>query len=678
MQFRPVALLLFVAACLFGTAAVAVAQEPPPAPAAGESLDARIDKAIADYEAVRGDRDKLAQRKKLLGWLGELDHPRVTQYLKKELAAVAKSPLAATVLEAIGKVARPDLEPDMLAVLRQPKAQHAVRVAAAAAIVGLGDRASDRMLDLALAEGDGAPEPALRNAVVDALVASGSSRVQRGLAPLLQRGDEPERVAMLRRTAAIHGVAPISNARIVSIREGTLLVAAIAWHQLMEEEHPRGKELTVDMLERVLDVPSPPVAAELVAGLVRVRDADFYPALLRYGAISGKEVKQALRDAAAEAAKDRNLLDWLVVNGLDAELPQQRAAAKVLLMRAPAEVVAPLVERLRKDLKRHKKTALEAAAGLHDLLAKDPSWAQDLATLAAGRDLQSRLLGLSMLGEMESPVGVPLAQKYLDAKAWELRSLCYRYLTKCRDVSSIPFLIDRYGKEEGRLAHELDQALFVHTGSRCWTKKDWQQWWKEHATGFVLPHPDSVKGGGGSGGGRTIAYYDIPLVSARVAFLVDHSGSMKAPVSTDDKRTRLDAAKEQLKLVVEALPDTHMVNLIPFETNVTSLWKELRRLDRESRQEFLEKSQLIPFGQGTNTFGALERAFEDETVDTIYLLTDGVPTVGAVTDIDDILDAIQRINRTRQVVIHCISIGLDSDLLRELAAMTGGEYRFVR
>lgn len=678
MEVRLVPVLLLVSACLFGASARTVAQEPPVAPAAGDGIDARIDKAIADYEAARGDRDKVSQRGKLLAWLGEIDHPRVTEYLKQELQASAKGPAAASVLEAISRVARPGLEPDMLAVLQQPKAQHPVRVAAAAAIVALGDRACDRMLDMVLAEGAGAASPAVKNAVVDALVASASTRAWRGLAPLLSRGDEAERVAMLRRTAAIHGVPPVSNARIRLIREGTLLVAATAWRLLMEEENARGKELTVDMLERVLEVPAPPVAAELVAGLVRTRDPDFYPALLRYGAVPGKEVKQALRAAAAEAAKDRRLLDWLVVEGLDAELPQQRSAAKVLLMRAPPEVVTPLVERVRKDLRRHKKQVLETAAGLHELLAKDPTWAQDLANLAAARDLESRLLGLSMLAEMESPAGVSLAQKYLDAKAWELRSLCYRYLAKCRDVASIPFLIDRYGKEEGRLAHELDQALFAHTGTRCWTKKDWQQWWKEHETGFVLPHPDSVKGGGAAGGGRTIAYYDIPLVSARVAFLVDHSGSMKAPVSTDDKMTRLDAAKEQLKAVVEALPATHMVNLIPFETNVVSLWKELQRLDNEHRKEFVEKALLIPFGQGTNTFGALEKAFEDESVDTIYLLTDGQPTVGAVTDIDGILDAIQRVNRTRQVVIHCISIGLDSDLLRELAAMTGGEYRYVR
>ena len=67
-------------------------------------------------------------------------------------------------------------------------------------------------------------------------------------------------------------------------------------------------------------------------------------------------------------------------------------------------------------------------------------------------------------------MAIPAAQKSLTHSAWELRSVAYRYLTKCRDVGSIPLLIARYGKEEGRLASELEHALFVHTATRCFTR----------------------------------------------------------------------------------------------------------------------------------------------------------------------------------------------------------------
>jgi uncharacterized protein with von Willebrand factor type A (vWA) domain len=181
-------------------------------------------------------------------------------------------------------------------------------------------------------------------------------------------------------------------------------------------------------------------------------------------------------------------------------------------------------------------------------------------------------------------------------------------------------------------------------------------------------------GGGSTTGGNTISYYDIPLVSARMAFIVDHSGSMSAKVGTDRKRNRLMAAKEQLRLVIGALPKTHKVNLIPFETNVRQVWRELKPLSKGNRRKLLEEVDKVKLAGGTNTYGAIMAAMEDPEVDTIYLLTDGLPN----SDPDEILEAVMRENRTRQIIIHCISIGMKSPLLMDLAAMTGGQYKEVR
>jgi hypothetical protein len=59
-------------------------------------------------------------------------------------------------------------------------------------------------------------------------------------------------------------------------------------------------------------------------------------------------------------------------------------------------------------------------------------------------------------------------------------------------------------------------------------------------------------------------------------------------------------------------------------------------------------------------------------------MTDGQPSVGRLTDADEIVEEVVRWNRTRQVVVHCIGLGLDSGLLKRLAAATGGSYKFVR
>jgi Mg-chelatase subunit ChlD len=130
--------------------------------------------------------------------------------------------------------------------------------------------------------------------------------------------------------------------------------------------------------------------------------------------------------------------------------------------------------------------------------------------------------------------------------------------------------------------------------------------------------------------------------------------------------------------VVEALPATHLVNLIAYETQVEALWDELQKLDPDNREKLLKTARGLPLGGGTNIFDALERAFADPKVDTIYLLTDGQPSAGRVRATDDILEEVRRWNRTRQIVVHCIGLGIDSDLLKRLAKETGGSYKYVR
>ena len=77
---------------------------------------------------------------------------------------------------------------------------------------------------------------------------------------------------------------------------------------------------------------------------------------------------------------------------------------------------------------------------------------------------------------------------------------------------------------------------------------------------------------------------------------------------------------------------------------------------------------------GTNLYDGLALALADEEVDTIFLLSDGVPGVGTYVAKDDILRAVKRLNQTKRVAIHAVSIGRDSALMRELAEENGGKY----
>ena len=54
--------------------------------------------------------------------------------------------------------------------------------------------------------------------------------------------------------------------------------------------------------------------------------------------------------------------------------------------------------------------------------------------------------------------------------------------------------------------------------------------------------------------------------------------------------------------------------------------------------------------------------------------SDGSPGSGKFVAHDDILREIRKLNQTRRIAIHCISLGNDSDLLRALASQNGGTY----
>ncbi|MFO1076335.1 MAG: VWA domain-containing protein [Planctomycetota bacterium] len=654
--------------------ASAAAQEVAP----GEpTIEERAAKAIADYEAVRGDKAKAVQAGKLLEWLGDIDHPRTADYLGQLLAETKGDARALPVLKAIARVRRPALADDVWKLWVAEKGLPAVRGEAARTLVTMGDRVVDRVSDH-VRKGEGGPERPVRDAGVLAIVQSKDDRAIRSLAPLLSQGTSDDRLQVVRLFAPVHGVPPISAARIKAIGEGTLALAAAAWRQLAEERHPRARDLAIDLLERMPSGPTPEVAADLIAGISMVRDPDLYPLLLRYGALPGSVIKRALRAAAENAAEDPELLHFLATDGLEDERPAARGAAMMLLDRAPAEAVQPLLARVRKGLRNPRKEDLDLAIGLNDLLAKDPTWRRDLLVLANARTPEVRTVGLSLLRGIGCGDAVEIAQKALAAKEWELRSAAIRYLTQFRDAASVPLLIARFGKEDGRLEAELANALFVHTGTRCFKKPEWEGWWNEHKTGFALPHEETVRSGMSGVSGYTAAYHGIPLVSKRVAFLIDTSGSMNAPMGTDKKFTRLDAAKEELSKVLDKLPPDFELNLIAYNTPVAALWKELHAADAAACDEIRKRLKSLRPAGGTNIYGALEEAFRDPAVDTIYLLTDGEPSVGEVVAPEDIAEEVVRWNHLRQITVHCIGLGIDSELLKRLADDSGGVYKFVK
>lgn len=155
-------------------------------------------------------------------------------------------------------------------------------------------------------------------------------------------------------------------------------------------------------------------------------------------------------------------------------------------------------------------------------------------------------------------------------------------------------------------------------------------------------------------------------------------------------RQRMFRAKKELAKVFRALPSDISFNLITYATEVVPWQKSLVRASDEN------KKGAVAYIEGMNAEGitvtdlAIEEAFTDLEVDTIYLVTDGAPThVGQELgerrprDADRIIGAIhervKEINFLRGVRIFTLGfLEADEEFLKKLAADNAGAFYPIR
>jgi Mg-chelatase subunit ChlD len=310
--------------------------------------------------------------------------------------------------------------------------------------------------------------------------------------------------------------------------------------------------------------------------------------------------------------------------------------------------------------------------------------------------------------------------------AWEVRALAAVICVRARLVAATGALIEALEKEPGRLRKDLDDALFALTGVRMYGDVElWKKWYesnretverkaKELREQGAYDKPlGSLEGGEAAEEeaddekrkGATSAFYGIRTQSKRIVFVVDISRSMQDPAgarpgpTTGRKKSayeapeggaKLDIAKWQLHRAVDELPKDAVFDILVYSESY-KLW-EPEMVDASSRgkkkaHRFIDQLN----GNGTtNIADSLDRALEligvtfgpgadrrdDLAADTIYLLSDGNPNRGRVSDLNALLDEFLERNRLARLVVHTIGIGeaAGSTFLKDLARRTGGRY----
>lgn len=317
-----------------------------------------------------------------------------------------------------------------------------------------------------------------------------------------------------------------------------------------------------------------------------------------------------------------------------------------------------------------KKSNPDTAAVAMDYLVHypTPETVEALSDLAGSYKPEVAIPALDALSAIGTPDALPAFEQALKSGKWPIRVSAIRGLGKLKKKASIDLLVGRMPSEEGRMLAEVGQALRGLTGKSIgYAAGAWKAWWEANRETFSF---DAAATEARAGGPGMTTYYGVPVMSDRVVFCVDISGSMSAEVEGDE--TRLDQAKKELSRVLSALGDEARVNLLFFDDRIEPWSRRLTPIKSNLKRALATISALEPRGT-TNIFDTLDGAFQHSDVDTVYLLSDGDPTDGRIVEPGAILREIRRMNRLRQIIIHTISFG-PSPFLKELAAQNGGEY----
>ena len=355
------------------------------------------------------------------------------------------------------------------------------------------------------------------------------------------------------------------------------------------------------------------------------------------------------------------------------------------------------VERLQPLLKSEDPRVRRGAAlRMGRFGVTDARWRDEVLDLAEAKDSAVRMGAAAVLADLRTPEAIEALHALLADESWQVRVEAIQAVERLRRKDSVPLLITRLEAESGRMKDDIHMALRLMTGEDFGIVVDgWRRWWDGEGERFEMPDYDSAvardkaRREKGSGAYAEPTFYGIRVTSERVTFVLDVSGSMAEEAKSRPKRegtvsdgpgrtrTRLDVAKEELYETVRSLPEDTLFNLVFFETAVEAFAETLQRMRGPVRNQALSYVR-DQWPQGaTALYPALQLAFADPVVDTIYLLSDGHPTEGELTDYAQIREQVKQWNVTRKVRVHGIAIGMDSPLLEWLADDTGGEYRRV-
>jgi HEAT repeat protein len=667
--------------------------------------------ALTKFRAV-ADRPE-SERQRAAGDLGDFADAEVTTVLLAELARAESLGYRQSVVRALGEHQRPGAVAALVPLL---VADGPVRLweSVATALANQGDDGVKALATLLAQQPAGGGR---RHAICDGLGRNRSELARDALLTELGRATGRDRLPSLRALRSRAGEAPVDAVRLQLAKDGDALVAATALQQLAEHAHADAPALGLELSRRNPGDAKGDVATAVCHALLLQPTPPHHEALLVAAALAEDPFGKAKAPLWSKAVGDAALVRWFAdqaplrkssaerclvaeVLGMSTGELQPIAAAglgKLLLHKEP-DVVRTAALALARLGPQHALAPLQKLLGgkedwqvsaalvaLHSLRKDEPEWRTELLTQCDSKQAPARAAALHLLARLPAGDNAPLvaaAAANLTHKQWPVRSAAIDLLRNLRTAASVPPLFERLDAEQGRLRQDLVEALEDLTRLQFPTTAAWQAWWQKERTSFRIADrraadADADREAKIKGPKATVSYWNLPVHSDRVTFVVDVSGSMAQPFGTGGG-TRLDEAKRQLVRVLGLLGSKAKGNVVTFAEGARGFAETLQPLDDRRQKAITAFAEAMASKGPTNVHDGLQRAFADAEVDTIFLLTDGQPSSGPVVDEEALLALVARWNTGRGVRIHTVALGGKSRFLERLAQQSGGNHTVAR
>ncbi|MFN0058930.1 MAG: hypothetical protein ACKVX7_10780 [Planctomycetota bacterium] len=238
-----------------------------------------------------------------------------------------------------------------------------------------------------------------------------------------------------------------------------------------------------------------------------------------------------------------------------------------------------------------------------------------------------------------------------------------------RSIDVLLDVLEKEGIDVGLIGYDAHVALVNLTGVDFDNIEDWRNYWSANRESF-----DPAKVGADAGKTAiprkqidTPTFFGLEIISRRVTFVVDISGSMtmydeggEEGGGKSDRRVRERMARTRRELAnaISKLDGRAFFNVIAFNNAVHPFMKSLVSASEANKGKALNFVRKLAADNATHTDEALRRAFDDTSVDTIILLSDGAPmksqNEGPEQLIPRILSDVKQLNRLRRVRIFTL------------------------